>query len=75
MAFAAMGACVLGIWLFGFLAFSPLFVAVWMMVGGKTLKNAIYGGAFTLAFVYLLFEIAFQYELFRGVVFIWLLDL
>ncbi len=74
-AFAAMGLCVLGIWLFGFLIFSPLFVAAWMMVGGKPLKQAIYGGAFTLAFVWLLFEVAFQYELFRGVVILWLLDL
>jgi hypothetical protein len=74
-AFAAMGAGVLGVWLFGFLVFSPVFVAVWMLAGGKSLKGAFHGGVFTLAFVYLLFEVAFQYELFRGVVFIWLLDL
>jgi hypothetical protein len=74
-AFAAMGAGVLGIWLLGFLVASPVFVTVWMLVGGKSLKGAFYGGVVTLAFVYLLFEVAFQYELFRGVVFLWLLDL
>ncbi|MFT5440915.1 MAG: hypothetical protein ACI9MJ_002789 [Alphaproteobacteria bacterium] len=74
-AFAAMGGCVLGIWLFGFLVFSPLFVIMWMMVGRKTLKASVYGGVFTLIFIYLLFELAFKYELYRGVVFIWLLDL
>jgi len=75
IAFAAMAGCVLGIWLFGFLAFSPLFVGLWMLVGGKTLKHSIYGGMFTLLFIYLMFEIAFKYELYRGVVFIWLFDL
>jgi hypothetical protein len=74
-AFAAMGGCVLGIWLFGFLVFSPLFVIMWMMVGRKTLKASVYGGVFTLIFIYLLFELAFKYELYQGVVFVWLLDL
>ena len=72
---AAMGSCVLGLWLFGFLAFSPLFVALWMLAGGKSVKSALYGGIFTLFFIYLMFEIAFQYELYRGTLFIWLLDL
>jgi len=75
IAFAAMGGCVLGIWLFGFLLFSPVFVILWMLFGGKSLKHAIYGGAFTVAFVYLLFEVAFKYELHRGVLIIWLFDL
>ena len=73
--FAAMGGCVLGLWLFGFLAFSPIFVGVWMLAGGKTVKNALYGSIFTLFFIYFLFEVAFQYELYRGKLFIWLLDL
>lgn len=75
IAFAAMGGCVLGIWLFGFLVFSPVFVILWMLAGGKSLKSSFYGGVFSLIFIYLLFELAFQYELYRGVVFIWLLDL
>ena len=74
-AFAAMGGCVLGIWLFGFLGFSPVFVLLWMLAGGKTFKASVCGSAFSLLFIYLLFELAFQYELYRGVVFIWLLDL
>ncbi len=72
--FGAMIGCVLGIWLFGFLVFSPVFVIAWMMVGGKTLKQSVYGGLFTLVFIYLLFELAFKYELFRGVLFLWLMD-
>ena len=75
VAFAAMSGCVLGIWLFGFLAFSPIFVALWMLVGGKPLKNSLYGSLFTIFFIYLMFEVAFNYELYRGVVFIKLLDL
>ncbi len=75
IAFAAMGGCVLGIWLFGFLVFSPLFVFLWMMAGGKTAKASAYGGVFTLVFIYLMFELAFNYELYRGVIFIWILDL
>lgn len=74
-AFAAMGACVLGIWLFGFLVFSPIFVIAWMLAGGKTIKSSLYCGVFTVAFIYLMFELAFKYELYRGVVFIWLFDL
>ena len=73
--FAAMGGCVLGLWLFGFLAFSPIFVALWMLAGGKTLKGALYGGIFTLFFIYVMFELAFSYELYRGIVFISLFDL
>lgn len=75
IAFAAMGGCVLGIWLFGFLVFSPIFVTLWMLVGGKPLRASLYGGVFTLLFVYLLFEVAFRYELYRGALFIWLFDL
>ena len=71
---AAMGGYVLGIWLFGFLAFSPVFVVLWMLAGGKTVKNVLYGGLVTLVFIYLVFEISFKFELFRGILFIWLLD-
>ena len=74
IAFAAMGGCVLGIWLFGFLVFSPLFVMSWMLAAGKPVRSSLYGGIFTLAFVWLLFEVAFKYELHRGVVFLWLMD-
>ncbi len=73
--FAAMGGCVLGIWLIGFLVFSPIFVIAWMIAGGRTVRHSIYCGLGTLVFIYLLFELAFKYELFRGVLFIWLMDL
>ena len=75
IACGAMCGCVLGLWLFGFLVFSPIFVLVWMMIGGKTLKQSVYGGFFTLLFIYLLFELAFKYDLYRGILFIWLFDL
>lgn len=75
IAFAGMAGCVLGLWLFGFLVFSPIFVALWMLAGGKSVRNSLYGGIFTLLFIYLMFELGFKYELFRGIVFIWLFDL
>lgn len=75
IACGAMCGCVLGLWLFGFLVFSPIFVIIWMMVSGKTLKHSVYGGFFTLLFIYLLFELAFKYDLYRGILFIWMFDL
>ncbi|MDA1324640.1 MAG: hypothetical protein O3C34_07830 [Proteobacteria bacterium] len=75
IASAAMGGCVLGIWLLGFLFFTPIFVALWMLAGGKKVKNALYGGIFAVLFIYLLFELAFKYDLYRGIIFISLLDL
>ena len=75
IACGAMCGCVLGLWLFGFLVFSPIFVIIWMIVGGKTFKHSVYGGFFTLVFIYLMFELAFKYDLYRGIVFIWLFDL
>jgi len=65
---AALGCGVLLFWLFGFLIASPLFVFLWMLVwGGKSVRHSIYGGAATLAFIWLLFEVALSYELYRGV--------
>ena len=66
--FAGLGGAVLGIYLLGFLIASPLFVFLWMLIGGgKSLKHAIYGGIFTLAFIYVLFELVLRYELDREV--------
>lgn len=63
------------IWLFGFLVATPLFVFLWMRVwGGKSLRSSFYGGVFTLAFVWVLFEGLLQYELYRGEVVMWLMD-
>ncbi|MFT5540085.1 MAG: hypothetical protein ACI82H_001611 [Alphaproteobacteria bacterium] len=73
--FAAMAMCVAMIWLLGFLIAGPVFVFLWMWLWGKkTLRNALYGGGFTLAFIWLLFEGLLKYELYRGVVVLWLMD-
>jgi hypothetical protein len=42
--------------------------------GKKTLRNSLYGAGFTLAFIWLLFEGLLKYELYRGVVVLWLMD-
>lgn len=74
--FAAIAAGVVLIWLVGFLIASPLFVATWMIFwGGKPLRQGIYGGVFTFAFIWLLFEGLLRYELYRGEVVLWLIDL
>ena len=73
--FAAMAMCVVLIWLLGFLVAGPLFVFLWMWLWGKkTLRNSLYGAGFTLAFIWLLFEGLLKYELYRGVVVLWLMD-
>lgn len=75
LVFLALGAGVLAIWLFGFLIASPLFVFLWMLIGGrKPLMHALYGGIGTIAFIYLLFEQILAYELFPGVVTAWLVE-
>jgi hypothetical protein len=74
--FAAMGLSVLGIYLFGFLLAGPVFVMLWMLIGGgKSLKHSLYGGEATLFFVYVLFELVLRYELFRGIVVVWILEM
>ncbi|MGE3248005.1 MAG: tripartite tricarboxylate transporter TctB family protein [Beijerinckiaceae bacterium] len=60
---------VVAIYLFGFLIATPLSVALWMMIGGrKHLGVSLATAAGALAFVWLLFELALQYELYRGVI-------
>jgi hypothetical protein len=73
--FAVMGLGVFIIWLFGFLIASPVFVFLWMLVGGgKTLKLSFYVAVCTLAFIYGLFEMILKYELFQGVVTLWAIE-
>ena len=73
--FIAMAMCVVLIWLLGFLIAAPLFVFLWMWLWGKkTLRNALYGGGFTLGFIWLMFEGLLKYELYRGVVVLWVMD-
>ncbi len=75
LVFCVMGAGVLAIWLFGFLIASPIFVFLWMLVGGgKSLKLSLYVGLGTLVFIYGLFELVLSYELYRGVVTTWVLE-
>ena len=76
LVFASMGLGVLGIWLFGFLIASPIFVFLWMLIGGrKSLKLALYVGLGTFVFIYGLFELILKYELFLGVVTTWIIEL
>ena len=73
--FAAMASSVVLIWFFGFLIAAPLFVFLWMRLwGGKAMRVALYGGFFTFAFIWVLFEWLLNYELFRGVAVEWLIE-
>lgn len=75
LVFLTLGACVVAIWLFGFLIASPLFVFLWMFVGGrKPFLVAALGGVVTLAFIFGLFEVILRYELYPGVVTSWLIE-
>jgi len=74
--FAVMSLGVLGIWLFGFLIASPIFVFLWVLIGGgKSLKLSLYVGFATLVFIVGLFELILKYELFRGVVTMWIMEM
>ncbi len=74
--FAVMSLGVLGIWLFGFLIASPIFVFLWVLIGGgKSLKLSLYVGFATLVFIVGLFELILKYELFRGVLTIWIFEM
>ena len=74
--FVAMGAGVVLIYLVGFLIASPVFVFLWMWLWGrKPILRSLYGGIFTFAFIWLLFEVALEYELYRGVLVEWALDM
>ncbi len=75
LVFSVMGLGVVGIWLFGFLLASPVFVFLWMLVGGgKSLKLSLYVGLGTFFFIYVLFELVLSYELYRGVVTTWIME-
>jgi hypothetical protein len=76
MVFTVMSLGVFGIWLFGFLIASPIFVFLWMLIGGgKSLKLSLYVGLATLVFIYGLFELILKYELFPGVVTTWIVEM
>ncbi len=70
--FAWMGALVLGIYLVGFLPCTPIFVYCWMKYrGGYSIRESCYLSIATTAFVYILFELILQYELYPGIFLYW----
>ncbi|MEE8516809.1 MAG: tripartite tricarboxylate transporter TctB family protein [Alphaproteobacteria bacterium] len=74
--FAWMSGLVLGIYVFGFLVMTIVFVFAWMWIqGGRTIKSSLYTSIATFGFIYVLFSVILRYELFIGVVFEYLLDL
>ena len=70
--FAWMGTLVLGIYLIGFLPCTPVFVYCWMKYrGGYSVRESSYLAIATIVFVYVLFEIILQYELYPGIFLYW----
>ncbi len=74
--FAWMSGLVLGIYIFGFLVMTIVFVFLWMWVqGGRPIMASFYTALATFAFNYVLFSVILRYELYVGVLFEYLLDL
>ena len=70
--FMWMGMLVLGIYLIGFLPCTPIFVYCWMKFrGGYSVRQSAYLAIATITFVYVLFEILLQYELYPGIFLYW----
>ncbi|MBK19610.1 MAG: hypothetical protein CMM52_12320 [Rhodospirillaceae bacterium] len=70
--FVWMGALVLGIYLIGFLPCTPVFVYCWMKYrGGYSVRQSAYLAIGTIVFVYVLFELILQYELYPGIFLYW----
>ena len=70
--FMWMGTLVLGIYLIGFLPCTPIFVYCWMKFrGGYSVRQSAYLAIATITFVYVLFEILLQYELYPGIFLYW----
>ncbi len=70
--FMWMGTLVLGIYLIGFLPCTPIFVYCWMKYrGGYSVRQSAYLAIATITFVYVLFEILLQYELYPGIFLYW----
>ncbi len=68
--FLWMSVLVLGIYLFGFLASTPVFVFCWMKYRGDySIRSSLYSAISTVGFIYILFELVLQYELYTGVLF------
>lgn len=64
------------VWLLGFLGAAPVFVFLWMWWwGGKAMRFALYSAIAVTVFIWLLFEFALSYELYRGFAVEWTVDL
>ena len=63
-----MATVVLAIYLVGFLPVIPVFVFLWMRIMGRnSVRDSLYLAIGTLGFVYIMFEIILEYELYPGV--------
>lgn len=72
MVFLWMALLVLGIYLTGFLPVIPVFVFCWMKFrGGYGLAMSGYLAIGTIVFIYVLFELILQYELYPGIYLYW----
>ncbi|MBT5049348.1 MAG: hypothetical protein HOM58_12690 [Rhodospirillaceae bacterium] len=70
--FLWMALLVLGIYLAGFLPVIPVFVFCWMKFrGGYGVAMSGYLALGTIVFVYVLFELILQYELYPGIYLYW----
>jgi hypothetical protein len=64
------------VWILGFLGAAPVFVFLWMWLwGGKPVRFALYAAIAVTLFIWLLFEFALSYELYRGLAFEWTVEL
>ena len=64
------------VWILGFLGAAPVFVFLWMWRwGGKPVRFAFYAAIAVTVFIWLLFEFALSYELYRGLAFEWTVEL
>jgi hypothetical protein len=73
---AAITAAAPLVWMFGFLGAAPVFVFLWMWLwGGKPVRFALYSAIAVTVFIWLLFEFALSYELYRGLAVEWIIEL
>lgn len=72
MVFLWMALLVLGVYLAGFLPVIPVFVFCWMKFrGGYSIRMSGYLAIGTIVFIYVLFAVILQYELYPGIYLYW----
>lgn len=73
MVFLWMALLVLGVYLAGFLPVIPVFVFCWMKFrGGYSIRMSGYLAIGTIVFIYVLFAVILQYELYPGIYLYWM---